>query len=108
MNLCRRMTIYTLEDIDKVRIRVYALEPTGGNQTVDDAGIARANLSPAEKIVLASDGDGSNLAFQCIRIERDPGMLQKHAEFLLTFECIRGSFREWVRRQERVLVESTL
>lgn len=69
-----------LEDIDEIDVGIEALYATGGQQTLNDADMARAHFRPAEEPVAPAQGNDANLPFQMIGINGHVGVDEKHFE----------------------------
>ena len=68
------MGIDTLEHIHQIDIGIDALEPTRGEQTLDDAHMASAHFRPAEQPVFSAHGNGPNFPLQMIGINGHVGI----------------------------------
>ena len=93
-HLPRRMRLDPLQHIDKIGVGINALQPAGGQQTLDHAYMLCAQFRPAEEPVLAAQGDRPDLTLQVIRVQRHLRVPKKDAQPRFPVQRIMGRLRE--------------
>lgn len=97
------MGVQALQDIDQVGEWVDPVQHTGRDQALGDTGVLRPDFRPAEHPVLPADGNGPDLPFQMVGVQRNRRVFKEHLQRLFAIQGVGRRLSKWVRRQQRLL-----
>lgn len=77
IDLCGRVTVDALQNVDEVVVGIDAVKLAGDDQALHDADLSRTQFGPTEHPVLATQRNRTQAAFQVVRVHRQIRLAEK-------------------------------